>query len=78
MNHRDNYLLQENKWMREKLSSLCIELMAVSVDVEAILSYRLSVAPDNISMIAARLHDMSERLDVQKYMCERLSNEGFE
>ena len=46
-------LIQENKWMREKLSSLCIELMALSVDTETILSYRLTVAPDKISIIAA-------------------------
>jgi hypothetical protein len=61
-------LIQENKWMREKLSSLSHQLMAASVDVEAILSYRLTVAPDKISIIAARLHDMSQQL----------SKDGFE
>jgi len=64
----DTKLIQENKWMREKLVALSHQLMAVSVDVEAILSYKLSDAPSKIAMIAARLHDMSERL----------SKEGFE
>lgn len=61
-------LIQENKWMREKLSSLCVELMALSVDVETILISSVRDAPKDIAMIAARLHDMSQRL----------SKDGFE
>ena len=62
-------LIQENKWMREKLSSLCIELMALSVDTETILHYTsVRDAPKDIATIAARLYDMSQQL----------SKDGFE
>ena len=61
-------LIQENKWMREKLSSLCNELMAMSVDTETILSSPVRDAPKDIATIAARLYDMSRQL----------SKDGFE
>ena len=61
-------LIQENKWMREKLSSLCIELMALSVDTETILISSVRDAPKDIAMIASRLYDMSQVL----------SKDGFE
>ena len=61
-------LIQENKWMREKLSSLCNELMALSVDTETILSSPVRDAPKDIAEIAARLYDMSQQL----------SKDGFE
>ena len=61
-------LIQENKWMREKLSSLCVDLMALSVDTETILSSPVRDAPKDIAVIAARLYDMSQQL----------SKEGFE
>ena len=61
-------LIQENKWMREKLSSLCVELMALSVDVETILISSVRDAPKDIAMIASRLYDMSQGL----------SKDGFE
>ena len=61
-------LIQENKWMREKLSSLCVDLMALSVDTETILSSPVRDAPKDIAVIAARLYDMSQQL----------SKDGFE
>ena len=61
-------LIQENKWMREKLSSLCNELMALSVDTETIISSPVRDAAKDIAVIAARLYDMSQHL----------SKEGFE
>ena len=61
-------LIQENKWMREKLSSLCIDLMALSVDTETILISSVHDAPKDIAVIASRLYDMSQQL----------SKDGFE
>ena len=61
-------LIQENKWMREKLVALCNELMAMSVETETILSSPVRDAPKDIAVIAARLYDMSKRL----------SKDGFE
>ena len=61
-------LIQENKWMREKLSSLCVELMALSIDTEFVLGCSMKTAPDKIEAIRERLYDMS--LD--------LSKDGFE
>ncbi len=61
-------LIQENKWMREKLSSLSHQLMAMSVDTETILITSVRDAPKDIAVIAARLYDMSQQL----------SKEGFE
>lgn len=65
---KNKELLQENKWMREKLSSLCVDLIALSVDTETILSSPVRDAPKDIAMIAARLYDMSQQL----------SKDGFE
>ena len=61
-------LIQENKWMRKKLSSLCIDLMALSVDTETILISSVRDAPKDIAVIASRLYDMSQQL----------SKDGFE
>ena len=66
MNNKE--LIQENKWMREKLSSLCVDLMALSVDTETILISSVRDAPKDIAVIAARLYDMSQLL----------SKDGFE
>jgi len=66
MNNKE--LIQENKWMREKLSSLCVELMALSVDTEFVLGCSLKFVPDEIEAIRKRLYDMSQRL----------SKDGFE
>ena len=61
-------LIQENKWMREKLVALSHELMALSADTEFVLGCSLKFVPDEIEAIRKRLHDMSERL----------SKDGFE
>ena len=66
MNNKE--LIQENKWMRKKLSSLCVDLMALSVDTETILISSVRDAPKDIAVIAARLYDMSQLL----------SKDGFE
>lgn len=61
-------LIQENKWMREKLVALCHELMGLSADTEFVLGCSLKFVPDEIEAIRKRLYDMSERL----------SKDGFE
>ena len=68
-------LIQENKWMREKLSSLCVDLMALSVVTEAILVSCVRDAPKDIAVIAARLYDMSQHLSKEGF---DFSKEGFE
>ena len=68
-------LIQENKWMREKLSSLCVELMALSVDTETILISSVRDAPKDIATIAARLYDMSQHLSKEGF---DFSKDGFE
>ena len=64
----DTKLIQENKWMREKLVVLCHELMGLSIDTGFVLGCSLKNAPDEIEAIRKRLYDMSIRL----------SKDGFE
>ena len=61
-------LIQENKWMREKLVALSHELMGLCIDTGLVLGSSIKSAPDEIEAIRKRLYDMSVRL----------SKDGFE
>ena len=61
-------LIQENKWMREKLVALSHELMGLCIDMGLVQGYSMKTAPDQIEAIRKRLYDMSVRL----------SKDGFE
>ena len=61
-------LIQENKWMREKLVALSHELMGLCIDTGLVKGSSIQSAPDEIEAIRKRLYDMSIRL----------SKDGFE
>lgn len=62
MNNKE--LIQENKWMREKLVALSHELMGLYIDMGLVQEYSMKTA----QAIRKRLYDMSVRL----------SKDGFE